>query len=200
MEKPLETIDGENGLVAKIYQDLEPDNPRECCDNFGTMVCFHRNYVLGDRHDLKAADFSGSGEVEKYLREKEGAAVILPLYLLDHSGLRISTGPFSCDPGGWDSGIVGFIYATREAILKEYGAKRLSEKLLEKARSVLMSEVEVYDQYLAGDVYRYVIEDAGGEHIDSCWGLYGSDYAEKCAREALDFALASAAINTEKGE
>ncbi len=47
----------------------------------------------------------------------------------------------------------------------------------------LNREVEVYDQYLCGDVYGYTIyehdkdeEPEGGEHIDSCGGFYGSDY------------------------
>jgi hypothetical protein len=41
-----------------------------------------------------------------------------------------------------------------------------------------------------GEVYGYVIESqcpgcSGWEHVDSCWGLYGYDYACQEAREAL---------------
>jgi len=42
------------------------------------------------------------------------------------------------------------------------------------------------------------IEDAQGEHIDSCWGFYGLDYAKDEARQALDYAVGSIQ-NCEKG-
>ena len=33
-----------------VQQDDSPFNPRED-DNFGKMVCFHRQYSLGDHHN-----------------------------------------------------------------------------------------------------------------------------------------------------
>lgn len=47
-----------------------------------------------------------------------GQYVILPLYLYDHSGITISTGPFSCP---WDSGQVGWIYAPKDTFRKATG-------------------------------------------------------------------------------
>lgn len=44
--------------------------------------------------------------------------VILPLYLYDHSGITISTVPFSCP---WDSGQVGWIYAPKDTFRKATG-------------------------------------------------------------------------------
>lgn len=40
-----------NGNTLNIYQDEYPPNPRTDYDHLGTMVCFHRNYTLGDKHD-----------------------------------------------------------------------------------------------------------------------------------------------------
>ena len=44
--------------------------------------------------------------------------VILPLYLYDHSGITISTGPFSCP---WDSGQVGWIKAPKDTFRNATG-------------------------------------------------------------------------------
>lgn len=110
--------------------------------------------------------------------------ISLPLFLFDHSGLTISTGPFSCP---WDSGQVGIIYVSRERAAEEYGARefpltrethegeREFKSLDELAEYYLKGEVEVYDQYLRGDIWGFrLMED--GEEIDSCWGFYGDDY------------------------
>jgi len=95
--------------------------------------------------------------------------VLLPLFLYDHSGLTMMTSGFSCR---WDSGQVGWIYTTKERILAEYGGKYLTKKLRARAEGVLRSEVKVFDQYLSGEVYGYVLEGPDGD-LDSCWGFYG---------------------------
>ena len=58
--------------------------------------------------------------------------------------------------------------------------------MLAKVEEYLKNEVEIYDQYLTGDVYGFDLVkvstcDEGHEHeesIDSCWGFYGSDIKE----------------------
>ena len=92
--------------------------------------------------------------------------LILPLFLMDHSGITISTGSFSCP---WDSGQVGYIICDNETIEREWGGDRdLAEKCLE-------AEVSVYDDYLTGNVYGFIVEDEDGEEIDSCFGFFGYD-------------------------
>lgn len=44
--------------------------------------------------------------------------IILPLYLYDHGGITMSTGPFSCP---WDSGQLGWIYALKQRFIDETG-------------------------------------------------------------------------------
>lgn len=169
-------------MKLRVEFDNDPDSPREW-DNLGKMVCFHRRYDLGDEHDFKPEDFPGWDGLENTLRKEEGAIVILPLYLFDHSGLSMSTGSGAfraCDSAGWDWGQVGFIYATREDILKEFGKKRLSKKILEDTRKILEAEVELYDKYLSGQVYGFVIEDEDGDVLESCWGFYDE---EECRKE-----------------
>ena len=43
--------DREPKYTIRIEQDNYPDNPRETNENFGTMVCWHRKYNLGDKHE-----------------------------------------------------------------------------------------------------------------------------------------------------
>lgn len=181
------------GLVAKIYQDEDPESPREW-DNLGIMVCFHGRYNLGDKTDLKSSDFNGWGELAEYLEKEKHAKIILPLYLYDHSGLSMKVGSFQGYlPQGhaeFDSGQVGFIYAPEDAIKKEYSVKKISKQTLEKTKKVLFGEVETYTQYLEGDVYFYKVEDEDGENVDSLSGIYGLEYARKEATDAIDAELA----------
>jgi hypothetical protein len=176
----------ENKAVLKIVQDETPQNPREEWDNFGRMICWHRRYNLGDKHyyaDVRefledvAYDALQETDMHKYsdeqlLRIIQRHTVILPLYLYDHSGITMNTTGFDCP---WDSGQVGFIYVPRQDIMKEYDKKYLTKSLRARVEARLKAEVEVYDQYLRGDVYGFILEDENGETIDSCWGFYGSD-------------------------
>jgi hypothetical protein len=71
--------------------------------------------------------------------------------------ITINTGGYSCP---WDSGQVGFIYASREKIREAYNWKVITKKREEKIRGYLRDEVKVYDQYLTGDVYGYKVYEA----------------------------------------
>jgi hypothetical protein len=156
-----------------IISDDDPEDPRGW-DNLGTMVCFHRRYNLGDKHN-----FDEPSEARDFLKDKKARHIVLPLYLYDHSGITMNTTGFSCP---WDSGQVGWIYITREKVRKEYGCKRVTKKMVEKIKGYLRNEVETYDQYLTGDVYGFRITDEETEEeMDSCWGFFGEKY---CMEEA----------------
>lgn len=169
----LETIQHKN-FTIEIHQDSDPSNPRDD-DNLGTMACFHRRYTLGDKdHGLSIEEvqaIAGRSDV-----------VSLPVFLYDHSGLTVATSPFSCQ---WDSGQVGRIFITNEEIRKEYGLKRVSRQMQLKVASYLQGEVELYDKYLRGDFYGFVVKDSEGEHIDSCWSFDDKDH---CLEEAKGIA------------
>ena len=42
-------------LLIVRHDDFFPD-PRREDENFGTMICFHRRYSLGDEHGYKNSD------------------------------------------------------------------------------------------------------------------------------------------------
>lgn len=163
MEEPIKT-EKYHGYTINIYQDDDPMSPRGW-DNFGTMVCFHRHYDLGDQHDMSV------DELKELVRGKD--VVALPLYLLDHSGLWMNTHGFhDVDPQGWDWGQLGYIYADADMVRKELGVSRITPAVRAKAKRILEDEVETYNKYLTGQVYGYVVEGPDGEHVDSCWGFY----------------------------
>ena len=156
----------------KIYPDTCPSDPRGG-DNLGTMVCFHSRYNLGDKHGYRHADYSGWDQLLKQIDRDHNVAVILPLYLYDHSGITMNTTGFSCP---WDSGMVGLIFISKKKVRKEFGCKYITKKVREYITEYLTGEVKTYDRYLTGDVYGYKITKKG-EEVDSCWGFYGQ---EKC--------------------
>ena len=176
--------------VITVAQDTMAESPRDW-DNLGTMVCWHRNYNLGDvqgRNEYSDSDqfwyalagktYMGDegdlGYIKKLAFKKN---IILPLYLYDHSGITMNTTGYSC---GWDSGQVGWIYISLEQVRKEYSAKRVSKKLRARVEKYLTGEVETYDSYITGDVlgFNIVRNDDDGDEIDvnSCWGYFGGDF------------------------
>ncbi|MBC7325751.1 MAG: hypothetical protein H5T99_10630, partial [Moorella sp. (in: Bacteria)] len=141
------------------------------------MVCAHRRYRLGDEEAKNTRLYSNW---EEWREGELGKDVIaLPLYLYDHSGLAMSTRgdiyPFN-DP--WDAGQVGWIYVTLKKVRDWFGVKKVTKKLRARVLEILRAEVEEYSRWLQGDVYGYVLEDAEGSKIDSCWGFFGTDWKE----------------------
>jgi len=168
----------------------QTNNPRENCDELGTMACFHRRYDLGDKnHGINSDDYSGWAVMEKALI-KAGAYVVLPLYLFDHSGITMSVDPErfrACDSAGWDWGQVGFIFVNKDKVRKEYG--KLGKKTRERVTSVLLAEVETYDMYLRGEVYCCVRETFNPDKVqidyDTCGGYIGEKYALEALKEDM---------------
>ncbi|EEW56573.1 conserved hypothetical protein [Ruegeria sp. TrichCH4B] len=179
------------GHTIKIYHDPDAESPREW-SNLGTLICWHRRYRLGDSHqfdsteaflrDLADVSVQSDLSMDQLLERSERKAVLLPVFLYDHSGLAMNTIGFHCP---WDSVQVGFVYVTLEAVREEFGAKRVTKALREKAEDILRGEIVSYDAYLGGRVYGYVIEQ-DGEEIDACWGFFGH-YELDCLSEARAF-------------
>jgi len=166
----------------RIEQEESPESPREW-DNLGTMICFHGRYNLGDDHNYNPSDFDGWADMEHKL-SKEFDGVLLPLYLYDHSGITMNTTGFNCP---WDSGQVGFIGISKAKIRKEFSVRNVTRDMIARVTNCLIGEVETYDQYLAGELYGYIIEDENGEHVDSCWGYYGYEHAEEEGKAQLEY-------------
>lgn len=149
-------------MELQIEQDLDPMNPRED-PILGTMACWHGRYSLGDEQP--------DCDPQEYLKGL-GDIISLPLYLYDHGGITMNTTGFHCP---WDSGQVGYIYVTKKSIREEFGWKRISKKRYRQVEEILEAEVKIYDHYISGEVYGFILEE-DGEEVDSCWGFYGPDH------------------------
>ena len=145
---------------VQIYVDPDPVNPREW-DNVGRMVCFHKRYDLGDRdHGYRTEDYNSWLELRQAIDRDHGPCTILPVFMMNHGGLFVSTDPTMfrmCDPQGYDWGQIGFVYCSEA---------RATDLNIRDVEAVLRAEVETYNKYLRGEVYGFVY----GE--DSCWGFY----------------------------
>jgi hypothetical protein len=188
-------LQGEEIMNAKqtrvrVMIDRDCESPRKD-ENFGTMLCWHPNYDLGDekipRGDLE--------RIEERIAALPEGTIILPLGFYDHSGISMYVGSVHpMDPGRWDSGNVGIIYATPEKIRENFMVVgEITPEILKRAEEVLRGEVEYYDKYLRGECYGYTIETAetcnlGHVHwtaTDSCWGFIGSNVAENGMIESI---------------
>lgn len=170
-------------IVIEYDQYLD-ESPREW-SNVGVMACAHKRYNLGDERSKIGYDFTSQlavagswEEMEEWIQDHFKPVVLLPIYLYDHSGLAVRTTPFSCQ---WDSGQVGFIYATSESVRENFIIDVITPEYIVRTRECLISEVDIYNRYLQGEVFSSRIEHEG-EVVDSHFGFYGT--VEECMQEA----------------
>lgn len=163
-----------NEYTLTIEQDMYPQDPREW-DNLCTMVCRHRNYKLGDKHDyISAWDFLQSlceelldmeyedcedmSEKDLFKKLIDSDKILIKLiHLYDHSGITVSTSNSYPYNDRWDSCCVGYIYVTKETMFKACGGSVTEENWKERADKYLECEMETYDQYLQGEVYNFTL-------------------------------------------
>lgn len=160
-----------NGYRLSISYDEFTGNPREEFDNVTTMFCFHSRYLLGDnkgkkKNPYKASDFDSIEELVAKITEDFGElAIVQPLFLYDHSMQSISTRSFigRAQHAEWDSGCVGVVFVSKKDMEYEFGK---GEDALGKAQRALDAEVKLYDLYVRGEVYAFLLEKLG--HCDCC--------------------------------
>ena len=155
------------GHTVRLRPDQDAENPRKCFDHLTTFAFFHRKYNLGDKVEIKSEDYPGWTEMERDIVRIYKPSYITPVYMYDHSGLVLSTSPFS-DP--WDSGQVGFMWITDPDIPQD------------KLPGVVEAEIKELNMWLSGDVWTIDIDD-GKECLG---GVYGYDYAVKEAKRMIN--------------
>ena len=75
----------------------------------------------------------------------------------------------------------------KSTIRDAYGLKLVSKRHIEKAIKSLEIEIEIYNQYLSGEIYTYIVEDmnSNGKSTESCGGIYGYKQAQDEAKQAV---------------
>jgi hypothetical protein len=163
-----------------IEYDECGESPRDW-DNICELHYCSNRYYLGDKeHNHEAHELR---EIEAEA-ERQGD-MVFPYYAYIHGGVTVSMSPFSCP---WDSGQCGVIIVRRKKMLEEFGGKRWTKALREKALLHAKSELETFDKYLRGEVYGYIIDGDG----DSCWGYYSIEDAMTEAKSTIDYMVQQA--------
>jgi hypothetical protein len=183
MSETLELHHLPDGRLLQIFYEQEPESPLRLDDAIGRAYCWHRRYNLGHADN----PYAEPRELSEALAEEFGAkgselldagVVLVPLYLYDHSGLTMSTHPYS-DP--WDSGQVGWWVIKPAEVKEHFGGDR------DKARAYVDAEIRQYADYLEDDVYRYEITDASGTWESGAGNFYGSDHAASGLYESAGY-------------
>lgn len=194
-----EKIEGakEAGVLVELIQDNDcRDSPLDE-DSSATFWRFERDRVsdpnAGSEFEFGPADFAGWDEFRAAMEAALPGIVILPVYRYSHSGTTYRTTPFSCP---WDSGQVGWVYATPELQKEWFGTNPYT---VEQIEDNLRGAIEEYDKWQSGDVWGFVIsrattededgDEVEGEELDACWGHIGEDWAVDAAKEAFTYLL-----------
>jgi hypothetical protein len=185
-----------DGIKVTIYQDELYDNsPRDCDGMMTHIFCFHSRYNIGDKHEYNSKNFGSWKEFEKQLRKDYDIVEIRPLYMYDHSGITISMGHSYPYNDRWDAGQVGFVFIDKETIRKNYGIKLVTKKQAQRAIAEMEGEVELYDEYLRGEVYGYSITktkicpccgDIDDVNLEGCGGFYGYDFKKNGLFDSIE--------------
>lgn len=183
-----------HGVTVEIETDDDRAGSPRDWDNVSRLYCWDdrmSGVVSEGENDemFGPGDHNGLADAIEHLIA-QGAVVILPLYLLDHSGYSISSGPniielddegryracrsegrFAGDSAGWDTSMVGFAWAKGDTDSPD-------------PLAACEAEIETLDQYFTGDVYGYIVDpDGEGE---SCWGFYGLECVKEEANDAAE--------------
>jgi hypothetical protein len=191
---------------VKVVYDEDSVNPRDDSDCWvGTLLTWHRKYDWSDECDERSSDpfdtmirlvqkrdrffnaddekwdcFVGDALRHEVQRLMEKYYVTVPVFMYEHSGVSLSTAPFSCI---WDSGQIGFIFADKLDRMLENTATEWTDDLQKKTIGLLESEINILDQYVSGQVYGFICEETEEEEPDErdwdysaeCYGFYGDD-------------------------
>lgn len=156
----LRRVDDATGVTLKIIADPDSESPISEEEDAVIFAVYHNRRInpaaahgLGDAEAGKAFEAEHAGEGSAY--------AVFPLFAYEHGNILYKvaeSNPFACQ---WDSGRIGFIALKRE----DFGPY-----LLKYAQGIAKS----YTDWTNGNVWGYVVEDAEGDTLDSCWGFIGS--------------------------
>lgn len=161
----------------EIVPDHDPINPREN-DNAVVISCRHSRYRLGDDDSRLPSEVSTEAELRRHVGEL--IVAISPVYLFDHSGITMSTKPFSCR---WDSGQVGFAYVTAKMARQEWRRSKKFPSMRSWGEAMIEAEVSEYDRFLRGEAYGFRVREAllTQEEVDEAAFLFEEDaYGGEC--------------------
>lgn len=106
---------------------------------------------------------------------KDGNVYAVPLFVspttsLDYSPTLEFTTIYSSDRD-----FVGFAFATREEIYRWFKTKRITKSIENEILTMVNRELAIYNEYMKGATYHYVIKNVDGVEIDRGIDFYELD-------------------------
>ncbi len=179
-----------NGWTVEIYPDEDATSPRDDDSPGCRLIMSHRQYTFPNDAGVDLDLFGSWQEVARHVEATENALVVVPVYMIDHSGVAFRAGQDfgGQDFGGWDSGQVGIAYVTPQIWVDTQGrAWTGSDADREQAHWLIVGDVETYGQYVNGEVYGYTVTDPiDGEQVSARRGFFGYDDAESEAKATAE--------------
>ena len=189
-----------NKVQAELVYDPDATNPREC-DSLGTILITPNkaHWIASHDDEVDASIPLGKNPYEHWENirkqqlnlKKSDIAIAYPITKYEHGSISLSLGYKQ----GWDYGVVGFVYITKETLRKEYGVKRITKSIIECAENHLRDELDTLTRWLNGDCYGWQIKEyaltddgldwKGVDVLDACWGYLDQDYARNDMKDAL---------------
>lgn len=156
------------GYPISIFQE-STESPRLWTES--VLVTAHKHFSNNDA-ELPVDASSIKEAFIRHLAEKDllqDDIIFVPIYLYEHSGISLSTSPFSCR---WDSGQLGYLYEVKEHLRQEFQVAEIDSALEALIIQRLQREIEEFSAWLNGETFAYYIE--GLQY--ACGGFYGSDH------------------------
>ena len=151
----------------------EAQNPRED-DNLGYFITKDSSYYSPDRHEIFEKIVSDTGDQAsnqedhmQMIKERiendtdEIVIAMFPICKYEHSGVSYSLGT----KHGFDNSNNGF-YIITESSQDNIGVEP------EDFEKCIQAELDIYNKYINGECYGFVLYNKDGEVEDSCSGFY----------------------------
>jgi len=179
--------------LLEIEHDSEPISPRED-SNFGYFITVDRDYHSPDKHPELESIVKRTGDqasdqadhmrlITEWIEERQeglgtGSVIkIYPVVKYEHSGVSYSLGSTS----GFDYSNNGFYIVVAKTFAELVADNGMQDPELEDA---IKAEIELYNKYVNGEIYRFTLYDDKGEAVDSCSGFYDiEDIRENLPKE-----------------
>ena len=178
----------DNKYLLSITQDDFAENPMEW-EQLGTILTWEDSYKSPCRNDYSSPeefvdDYLGEDSYEKiennsnslvdFMKDiqnkfdKKGY-LIYPVTRFEHSLVEYYIGL----GGGFDSGLIGFAIVSKDEVRQMYNTKDIYKSTVQADFS---QQLEIYTDYVNGEVYCFSLMDMEQNVIDICSGFYGTEF------------------------
>lgn len=106
---------------------------------------------------------------------KEGNVYAVPIYVIPNQSLDYYPTLDFTTVYSSDRDFVGFAFATREEIYRWFNTKRITKSIENEILTMVNYDLAIYNEYLKGATYHYVIKNAECTEIDCGIDFYELD-------------------------